>query len=181
MSFATILRCVLIIALISWAFLDYCFVRSAFGVVMPGLGALVIILALALLLMIPMIFVALLWILPDARHHRLAIVRQNNKQCPSCGQSLKESGSKLCPECGPGQYQRLPSIRTLVLTCVIIWLGAWLLGAVAGETLVRLDESSFIEAHQHSGDAPDHQQRHWPLWGSLQWDPVSETAKASMD
>lgn len=181
MSFTTILRCVVISVITTWAFLDYCFVRSAFGVVLPGLGALLIIMALTLLLMIPIIFVAPLWILPEARLHRLVSLRRSKQQCASCGHSLQGSESGICPECGPDQHPQLPGIRTLVLTCVIIWLSAWLLGAAAGEVLVRIDESSFIHTHHVSGEASDHRHRRWPLWGSLQWDQATGTAKASMN
>ena len=181
MNLSMAVRLTVVIVLVCWAFLDYCYVRSALGVIQPGAGPLLVILALALLLMIPMVFVAPLWILPEARLHRLASVRRSRGQCPWCGHSMQGSESPVCPECGPDKGDHAPKMQPLILTCLFIWLGAWLLGAAAGESLARLDESKFISAHQLDDDAPEIRRRLWPLWGSLQWDQPTGTARATMD
>ncbi|MAT81703.1 MAG: hypothetical protein CMJ29_08665 [Phycisphaerae bacterium] len=180
MSPGILLRASVLLVVISWSFLDYCFIRSSFGVVQPGIGSLFVILMLTLLLMIPMIAVTALWAMPDIWACRLAADRMKRGECGHCGHTMKGTRGDICLECGGHRTPVAFSINSLILPCVIVLMGSWLIGAVGGEIMVRIDESHFM--HIHGGSPTQVEvQREWPLWGSLQWDPMTSTARSTLD
>ena len=69
--------------------------------------------------------------------------------------------------------------RRLVGTCLVLWISATLIGSGVTEVIARLDEHSFIRMHEHSSLSAKSRSRAWPLWGSLEWDEATRTAKGS--
>ena len=180
MSFALLLRTGVLLILTIWSFLSYCFIRSSFGVVQPGISVMPLIVILSLLLMIPMIAVSALWLLPDIRVHQVADVRVKKGLCANCGHSMHGNRNGVCTECGDQQRTNQLSTRSMLLSCAVILVSCWITGSIAGEILVRSDERAFIRLHVDSSKPVEHT-RQWPLWGALQWDPMTGTARSTME
>ncbi|MBG85147.1 MAG: hypothetical protein CMJ40_11460 [Phycisphaerae bacterium] len=165
--------------LVAWSFLDYGFVRGSYGAVLPDFWNLVVILLLTLLLMIPSLVFLPLWILPELLRKWKAGIRRSRCCCPECGQALENIGD-ICLECGPLNDRNGPDDRSLFLSCLTIWLGCWLVGSIAGESIARLDEHQFIQSQEGQSDATLSRERWKPFWGSLHWDEQTATAQATL-
>ncbi len=172
-------RVALVLLLVTWAFLDFGFVRGSYGAVLPGFWQLLVIFTLTLLLMIPSLIFVPLWILPELLRKWRGSIRQSKNCCAHCGQQL-EMTTHLCLECGPPDVRTVPCDRSLFISCITIWLGCWLVGTIAGESIARLDEHQFIQSHTSETTAAPTRDRWRPFWGSLSWDQQTATVHASL-
>ncbi|MCH2132242.1 MAG: hypothetical protein MK116_00685 [Phycisphaerales bacterium] len=171
MNAMTWLRCGAWLVLASWSFVAYGFVRTLLHVIDPGPGEIALVLGLSLFMMFLVAWFTVLWILPEIIRASRARQRRDRGDCPWCGRSLRDSAEGVCPECGPLHLLAGPAAAVLVRRCVLVFLGAWLLGAAAAESWARLDERSFRREVMASTLVDDKRPRWWPSWGSLQWDP----------
>lgn len=179
MSPLLFIRVSLVMLLVVWSFLDYGFVRGSYGAVLPGFWHLPVILLLTFLLMIPSVVFLPLWILPHLLQKWKGSIHESTSRCRDCGHSL-EAADDICPECGPLTEENGPPERTLLLSCLAIWLGCWMCGSIAGEFIARMDEHSFIRAHETSMPSPYSRERWKPYWGSLHWDDQSNSPFATL-
>ena len=179
MSVSLWTRILLSAILIGWSVLSYGLVRGAMEDVLPGAGDVLADIVMTMLLMVPMLFLTPLWFLSSLSQHSRARKRRSQGECCECGHPLGVGFDQPCPECGSGQKPKPIEVRRLVLGCLIIWLAAGLIGSSITETIARLDEHSFIHAHEHGVFHPESRSRAWPLWGSLKWDEATRTATGS--
>lgn len=173
------IRVSLALLLVTWSFLDFGFVRGSYGAVLPGIWQLVVILMLTLLLMIPSVVFLPLWILPELLRKWRGGIRKSNDCCPDCGRPL-ENAANICLECGPLDARNESCERSLFINCLAIWLGCWLAGSIAGESIARMDEHQFIQTHMTGTEDSTTRERWRPFWGSLHWDEQTATVQASL-
>jgi len=123
----------------------------------------------ALAMVIPLFFAAGLPELPDVLAHRRRERRWARKRCPECAYDLEGAASQAgerCPECGvrladPGGYQF--SWRTLQRFAIMAFAG-WLVGCVACESFLLLDEWRFEqEVRALQGVVHWSRPRAWPF------------------
>ena len=171
-------RTVIITGLLAWAVGGYCFIRSDFAVIFPGPGTLLLLMLLSLLLLLPGLFVAFLWALPDLRSYTRGIRWRAAGRCGRCGHDLEGTGATSCNECGQSPVTRPLEIGRLACMCIAVWLVAGILGSFAGEAIAQLDERAFrqeIQADRLPGHVRD---RWWPLMGELRWNDHQECFEA---
>ena len=179
MSVSLWTRILLSAILIGWSVLSYGLVRGAMEDVLPGAGDVLADIVMTMLLMVPMLFLTPLWFLSSLSQHSRARKRRSQGECCECGHPLGVGFDQPCPECGSDQRLKPIETRRLVVSCLIIWLCAGLIGSGITETIARMDEKSFIHAHEHGLFHPKSRSRAWPLWGSLKWDEATRSAKGS--
>ncbi len=123
----------------------------------------------ALAMVIPLFFAAGLPELPEVLAHRRRERRWARNRCPECAYDLEGNASRFaerCPECGgtpadPRGYQF--SWRTLRRFAIMAVAG-WLVGCVACESLLLLDEWHFEqEVRARPGELHWSRARAWPF------------------
>lgn len=179
MNSLLITRVCLICLLMTWSFLDYGFVRGSYGIVLPNLWHMLIMLILSLLLMIPSVVFVPLWVLPQILQKWHETVRLSRNCCHTCGRQL-DARSRICTECGPVDRSTSFSNKTMFINCLSIWLACWIIGSAMAETIARLDEVNFIQSQQQTETKVESRPRWKPFWGMIHWDEQNQEAYANL-
>lgn len=156
-------------------FYMYCLARTANGQFGFDLSNSVIAAIFAFVMLVPLVWAVTLPELPEIYTTHVRPRRWwRQGRCAACGYALSGLPTHTCPECGkpiapPGTYQ--VGGRTVRLF-IAINVMAWMLGCMAGEAWLQLDEANFRrEVQEQVALGHDDHQREaaWPNEGALMW------------
>lgn len=148
LSFATIFRLGVLVLMIGHVFYMYCLARVmghtfGFDVATTVFSAL-----FAFGLLIPLVWAVGIPELPEF-YTRTVRARRWWKaaRCTGCGYPMRQLRGTSCPECGLADARREPSPYRLgavpIRRFAAMGLMAWVIGCLAGETWLQVDEAGF--------------------------------------
>lgn len=157
-SLANLFRAGVLLLLALHVFYMYCTARAGAETFGFHLGTTVVAALFSLAMLVPLVWAVTLPELPEIyTTHWRPRRRWKRGQCPSCGYPFQGLPDGLCPECGarleaPTGYRiRARTIKLFVAMNLL----AWLIGCIAGEMWVEMDERAFIkEAKSATAHAP---------------------------
>lgn len=171
-----ILRVVIVLCLTFSAFVGYVVART-YGIdtvseTSPWI--LVRAVAVSLVLMVLVCWIALIWQLPMVLRSSRQTHRWRGGRCGACGYPRLQEGEDTCSECGEVLQQPVhlqPTLRWLTRSLLLVVV-CWLIGVGAGEAQVRMDEAEGRRALQQSKIMDSHVvsipwTRMWPGRGTI--------------
>ena len=133
-------------------FFMYCYARVISAVVGHDVTELAGAALFSLAMLIPLVWAVVLPDLPEIIRRHLARRRWSQGYCPACGYVIAGAGGAACPECGGSRDEPEPyrfgwdtAVRFAGLA-----LGAWVVGSVAAQTWITIDENQFRREAQVS-------------------------------
>ena len=135
-SFATIFRTVVFLLLTTHVFFMYQVGRDTepqtyADYIQPA--------AFAAAMIVPMVWLAGIAEIPEARDRHRARRRWDEDLCPDCGYAMPDDSLRTCPECGTVHKEPAPYYfgPRAIQRFLIFSFGAWVFGCAAGEVAAR--------------------------------------------
>ncbi len=168
-SWTVVFRLFVLLLMAAHVFYLYAFARTLQEIVGADLATILASASFSLFMMVQLGWAVVLPDLPEiVRTHR-GRVRWLQGRCSRCGYFVLQAEGNSCPECGtdrrePGSFQfGWPTVRRFAVLAAT----AWVVGCVAAESWVGLDEATFArEAAVHVNGTvtkPYNRPRRWPM------------------
>lgn len=171
MSFSTLMRLLILLALGGHVFYMYCLGRATAGGIGLSAGTVIVAGLFGLVMLVPLVWAVTVPELPAMLEQWRGRSRYDEGRCQACGQDQQGTAAdRPCPECGAAVAPP-PPFRVngpMIRRYVILNIAAWVIGSAAGEVWVNLDERRFLdEARQHvarvGSDSVYTRSRAWPV------------------